>query len=614
MLIKRLPVILTIIVVLLTYSGAAIGQQQHELFNFSEPNSHKKLIAESKADSEKRFEQTVRTFQDYLDSHPGDVTAATEMCRFIRYYTFNGPVYHENAERYLQQFEAHLKQQFKNNPIVELYFFDQLHNEEKLSRASDLIESTTIKWTKAQLASIYLELAIFHRKKGDKHKAGKNAIEALKRYPTTTAQLIAGDYLQAANLPEKGIDILTSEYPKEYPNQKKKRMLLLSQLGAHDQALSLLEKLRQHNPQTVTPVEESEIWIRNRSIDKARQVFVSSRWSYWDSERLAKAYFNFEKQYGNSIQALNAYNFLRDQGYTKDPLLFHRLNLAIKHPKLQWEKRDWFGALALLSVFAIALAIPLTFIIPVHYCGLLRQQVGKLNQYWQPGWNLKHAWVACAFFILITQFLISYLFAYEEVFPIKFGETALKPSTLSNLRLAWMVLASDMALIIGLGWILGFGKIWQAYSPAKWSYPMSLVLAILGFVFLRVFAAIITSGWETANAETSLTKQSLQAVHDAYGPFMLMFAVAILTPLIEEILFRGVLLGALAKHIPFWAANLIQASLFTVAHEETQLFPFYFAFGLICGVYRQRSGNLVACTMLHCINNACAAAFLITLN
>jgi len=170
-----------------------------------------------------------------------------------------------------------------------------------------------------------------------------------------------------------------------------------------------------------------------------------------------------------------------------------------------------------------------------------------------------------------------------------------------------MVLTTDFILLLGLLWILKPSKIWRAFGPARWPFGMSILFALYGMIFLFLFSWVMRENWIS---DASVTVKSLQAVLEIYGPFTLFLAVAIVTPFIEEVLFRGALLGALVQYIPFWLANLIQASLFMVAHEDVGQFPFYLAFGLICGFFRKRSGNLVACTALHIMNNGYAALYM----
>jgi membrane protease YdiL (CAAX protease family) len=115
---------------------------------------------------------------------------------------------------------------------------------------------------------------------------------------------------------------------------------------------------------------------------------------------------------------------------------------------------------------------------------------------------------------------------------------------------------------------------------------------------------------ETAGT-ASLTVQMMTALLKHAGPAGLIVCLALLVPVIEELLFRGVLLQAFAKHIPFAWANVAQAMLFALAHENLRLFPFYTAFGVLCGLLARRSGGLLPPVAVHLGNNLIACLVLI---
>jgi membrane protease YdiL (CAAX protease family) len=93
-------------------------------------------------------------------------------------------------------------------------------------------------------------------------------------------------------------------------------------------------------------------------------------------------------------------------------------------------------------------------------------------------------------------------------------------------------------------------------------------------------------------------------------------ALAILTmvivgPLVEEMVFRGLLLGALASRLGVFAGALISALLFGAVHGDAVLFPTLAALGLISAFAYARTGNLWVSVILHGLNNALGAGFLI---
>jgi membrane protease YdiL (CAAX protease family) len=51
------------------------------------------------------------------------------------------------------------------------------------------------------------------------------------------------------------------------------------------------------------------------------------------------------------------------------------------------------------------------------------------------------------------------------------------------------------------------------------------------------------------------------------------FAIAIAAPIVEELLFRGLLQNALAKYMPIWGAILLSSFLFALVHLQLYAIP-----------------------------------------
>ena len=88
---------------------------------------------------------------------------------------------------------------------------------------------------------------------------------------------------------------------------------------------------------------------------------------------------------------------------------------------------------------------------------------------------------------------------------------------------------------------------------------------------------------------------------------MLSFAtIAILAPIIEELMFRGLMLGGMARHVSFGWANLIQAVVFALVHDDSPRFVFYLTMGLLAGALVKKTRSLLPAIALHALNNTVA--------
>jgi uncharacterized protein len=100
------------------------------------------------------------------------------------------------------------------------------------------------------------------------------------------------------------------------------------------------------------------------------------------------------------------------------------------------------------------------------------------------------------------------------------------------------------------------------------------------------------------------------AIPDTLPNQILLFvAVAIIAPLIEELLFRGLLQKSLSHKLPVWAAIVISALIFGAMHMDPYAMPPLVMMGAIFGMIYHLTGSLRVTILLHMVNNAAALAF-----
>lgn len=105
-------------------------------------------------------------------------------------------------------------------------------------------------------------------------------------------------------------------------------------------------------------------------------------------------------------------------------------------------------------------------------------------------------------------------------------------------------------------------------------------------------AAFPLSRWEEQAFE-GMTQGNLGAV----------VATCVLAPVLEEMLFRGVLLRAFLVQQPRWAAIAYSALFFGVAHFNIYQVALAFWLGLLLGWLFERSRSLIPCIALHAAVN-----------
>ncbi len=85
---------------------------------------------------------------------------------------------------------------------------------------------------------------------------------------------------------------------------------------------------------------------------------------------------------------------------------------------------------------------------------------------------------------------------------------------------------------------------------------------------------------------------------------LMLVLVGVLVPFIEEVIFRGVLLGWLLKRLRFIYAAPISAVIFSVAHGLPHLIPALAVMGLILATVAWRSGSLWPSVVVHGVFNS----------
>ena len=88
-----------------------------------------------------------------------------------------------------------------------------------------------------------------------------------------------------------------------------------------------------------------------------------------------------------------------------------------------------------------------------------------------------------------------------------------------------------------------------------------------------------------------------------YGWFGAFMKVAIIAPVVEELIFRGVIMRGFMKNYPGWLAVFLSALLFALFHLNPWQFPATFMLGLLLGWLMLEFRNILLCIIGHSVNN-----------
>jgi membrane protease YdiL (CAAX protease family) len=145
---------------------------------------------------------------------------------------------------------------------------------------------------------------------------------------------------------------------------------------------------------------------------------------------------------------------------------------------------------------------------------------------------------------------------------------------------------------------------WSNLSPAV-TIALSVMLVGAGLLFNYAYSAFVFPDVEMQDQ----VRRMFAAIPKTPGNWVLLFAtVAIIAPLLEELLFRGLLQNSLSHRMPIWAAIAISSAIFAAIHMQLYAFPALMALGAVFGYIYHKTGSLRVTIALHMINNAAALA------
>jgi membrane protease YdiL (CAAX protease family) len=135
------------------------------------------------------------------------------------------------------------------------------------------------------------------------------------------------------------------------------------------------------------------------------------------------------------------------------------------------------------------------------------------------------------------------------------------------------------------------GAVLFVLTPAIALTIPALIVAMTAMcaLLVRMFPV---SAWEAAMFE-EMSSASLGAI----------IAACILAPVLEEMLFRGIILRSFLRQYSKWAAIVGSATLFGFAHMNIYQFAVGLVLGIVCGWLYERTKSLLPCIVLHAAYN-----------
>ena len=173
-----------------------------------------------------------------------------------------------------------------------------------------------------------------------------------------------------------------------------------------------------------------------------------------------------------------------------------------------------------------------------------------------------------------------------------------------------ILLISYAIVLIGLGiMVRRREQSVAAFTSLKRSarLPLMVLSAVAGLA-LAFWATIAVNliPWPEAMLEAYQTESAALATT---RPVLDFLTVVLAAPLVEEMLFRGVIYDSFCQVVPAGAAVIFQGMLFGSIHGTAIWMLYACLCGCLLGYVRKRTGSLRPCVLMHMVFNASAYLF-----
>lgn len=134
----------------------------------------------------------------------------------------------------------------------------------------------------------------------------------------------------------------------------------------------------------------------------------------------------------------------------------------------------------------------------------------------------------------------------------------------------------------------------------KKNFGILLMLGIGCQLFVSGLLRLILPFLENINENYMKTMEQITGGN----PIIVLLLVIVVGPVVEELIFRGVILHQTSQHISFIGANIFQAALFGVYHMNIVQGIYAFMIGLLLGYVYHKFRTILVPIVLHMIINA----------
>jgi len=180
-----------------------------------------------------------------------------------------------------------------------------------------------------------------------------------------------------------------------------------------------------------------------------------------------------------------------------------------------------------------------------------------------------------------------------------------------------------MALVSGTYVAMAAAVVWAVRRTGDWrralglvapaSWPRAIGLALLTVVAALGISAALEPIFHGAEAQGIIPDAGRPPGLAALAGVVLAYiAVALVGPIVEEMLFRGLLTAAFRQRFGPYRTAAITAAIFALSHVIPRVLPAVFLLGLALAFVYERIGSTMPGMLVHCLYNGIALTAAVT--
>lgn len=205
------------------------------------------------------------------------------------------------------------------------------------------------------------------------------------------------------------------------------------------------------------------------------------------------------------------------------------------------------------------------------------------------------------------------LLIFSQLFS-SFIFTVLPLSSLSNsVKTLINISSTGLAMTLMLGFALkiyggSVSSLGLVKPPRPW-FKRTVISIIAYLIFSSLFLIVISLLFKNfdANQTQNVGIDGVLSISDKIAGFI---AIVILTPIIEETLFRGIIFRGLRISSPFWLAAVVSSSLFALAHGQWNVALDTFVLGIVLAYLVEKTKSIAPGILIHALKNSLAFTLL----